>query len=136
MEQFFSVLMGAAGGGGVVGSLVLWMLKRWAKRDKEEREALRDEVARLRREKIDVIERKLDEHLREDNPGMVAAQLSAIAAAIADLTSMQREMSAKVSKIDRELGGTVERVAAQQVWIANINEAIQRHLNHSQDRRG
>ena len=129
MEAIFPSLVGALGGGGVVGTLVLLLIKHNFERDRQEREQLALQVSRLETEKIAKLERQLDLHLENDNPRAVAVELKHLAEALRENTSLQREAGIKIARIDKELAASIDRVAALQLWVAGINESVQNHLN-------
>ena len=129
MEAIFPSLVGALGGGGLVGTLVLLLIKHNFERDRQEREQLASQVSRLETEKIAKLERQLDLHLENDNPRAVAVELKHLAEALRENTSLQREAGIKIARIDKELAASIDRVAALQLWVAGINESVQNHLN-------
>ena len=129
MDSIFSSLVGAVGGGGLVGTLVLLLIKHSLERDRQEREQLALQVARLETEKIAKLERQLDQHLESANPRAVAVELEHLAEALRENTSLQREAGLKIARIDKELASSIDRIAGLQLWLASINDTVQLHLN-------
>ncbi len=129
MESILSSLVGAVGGGGLVGTLVLFLIKHSLERDRQEREQLALQVTRLETEKIAKLERQLDQHLENANPRAVAVELKHLAEALRENTSIQREAGLKIARIDKELAASIDRTAGLQLWLASINDTLQNHLN-------
>ncbi len=128
MDSIFSSLVGAVGGGGLVGTLVLLLIKHSLERDRQEREQLALQVARLETEKIAKLEHQLDQHLESANPRAVAIELEHLAEALRENTSLQREAGLKIARIDKELASSIDRIAGLQLWLASINDTVQHHL--------
>lgn len=109
----------AAGGGGIVGVLIIMYIKHQLAADRLERLQLRDQVQKLECEKFAKLERRVEEHLREDNPGAMTAKLTALTG------SMERVLD-KVDRVAEDVAGLREGVAANERYTRNIDLALQR----------
>lgn len=123
--------------GGLAEVLLAWLVLRAIRQDREERRALTAKVEHLETDRMNRLEKKLDDHLAVDRPGEVALELNHLTEALKENTSLQREAAIKIARIDKELAAAMDRIASLSTWVANINEAYQSHLkDHSYDNRG
>lgn len=94
MLEFLVAAFGAACGGGVVGTIVVALVRHQLSR----LSAISEKVDRLERENLVRLEKKLDDHLSLDRPDAVAADL--------------RNLSGWVSRLSDQLMLVADDVAA------------------------
>lgn len=147
LSVFINAALSAAGGGGVVGALVLALYKNNLKKEAEQREAERQERKELS-EKLEVLEkekfaelkRNFDEHVKEAKPRELALQLEYLAEALKENTSLQRENALQIARIDKNCAAghaeLIKEIAASKVWLANLNESVQQHITNGRIHRG
>lgn len=142
LTMFINAALGAAGGGGVVGALVLAMYQHNLKQEREQREREREERAILAK-KVEDLEKtqivnlaaRLERHLDEDNPTAVDNRLKSLEGEVKrlgdtldrDRENIQRELRG-VSSALGEFKGAVTGINK---WLDNINHAVQTHITGS-----
>ena len=95
LTMFINAALSAAGGGGVVGALVLALYKNSLKKEEQQREAERQERKELS-EKLEVLEkekfaelkRDFDEHVKSAKAGEIMTKLDLLAGSVQKLTDL------------------------------------------------
>ena len=123
-------------GTGGAGSVFLFFLKRFFTRQ----DRLEERLERLEKERFSRLEKQVEAHLKEDKPGEVALQLKHLAEALKENSSLQRENALQIARIDKNCAAghaeLMREVSADKVWLANINEAVQKHITNGRIHRG
>lgn len=138
MDPFFANLISSAGGGAIVGGLVLWLVNRTLSEDRDEREKLAARVEVLETQKLDglkkdlsSIDEKLTTHLEEDNPKEVLRRFENIDQALSRLHSVlerkEERQSAQYASVSRQLGELSEGIKSNDRFLDNLNKDFQRH---------
>ena len=111
LTMFWNAALGAAGGGGVVGALVLATYQYHLHREQEEREeerreriGLAEKLARLENDKLQKLEEKLDLHLEQSRPGEVALEFRHINGTLARLSDKLDKVADDVAALKAESG--------------------------------
>lgn len=112
-------LVGALGGGGVVGALVVALVRHSLAKDQAERAALAAQVARLENEKFKHLSDKVEEHLRLDNPGVVGVQLQIFGGQL-------EKLSNKIDRISDDLAGLKSDIENNKRFTQNLYGSIQK----------
>ena len=133
---FGGVLRGGLVVTGGAGSVFLFFLKRFFARQ----DRLEERLERLEKERFSRLEKQVEAHLKEDKPGEVALQLKHLAEALKENSSLQRENALQIARIDKNCAAghaeLMREVSADKVWLANINEAVQKHITNGRIHRG
>lgn len=134
--DFWAGLTGGLVGTGGAGSVFLFFLKRFFARQ----DRLEERLERLEKERFSRLEKQVEAHLKEDKPGEVALQLKHLAEALKENSSLQRENALQIARIDKNCAAghaeLMREVSADKVWLANINEAVQKHITNGRIHRG
>lgn len=132
MDELIKYLIAGCAGGGVggggIGAFLFFLLKRHLAR----RDALEQKLEQEKAEKLERVEKKIDDHLFADNPGKTDERLDKLSGEVMRLShalerdreSMQRDMRS----IDRTLGTLDGTLGGINKWLANMNEAVQKHI--------
>lgn len=112
-------LVGALGGGGVVGALVVTLVRHSLAKDQAERAALAAQVTRLENEKFKQLSEKVDEHLRLDNPGVVGVQLQTLGGQL-------EKLSNKIDRMSDDLSGLKSDIENNKNFVQNLYGSVQR----------
>ena len=109
LTMFINAALSAAGGGGVVGALVLSLYKHSLKQEQEQREAdrreraaLSEKLERLENEKFAALQKKVDDHLEADKPGEVALQFRHLNGTLTKLTDKLDKVAEDVTALKTE----------------------------------
>ena len=132
MDELIKYLIAGCAGGGVggggIGAFLFFLLKRHLAR----RDALEQKLEQEKAEKLERVERKIDGHLEVDNPGKTDERLDKLSGEVMRLShTLERDrecMQRDMRSIDRtlgELGGTLVGINK---WLANMNDAVQKHI--------
>ncbi len=123
MDSFLSLLYSVIGGV-IVGIFDFFFLRRQGE--------LEERVQKLETEKIATLEKRVDAHLKEDNPQAVALSLKTLADKIDESNKLQRHSEIKLGEIDKKVSGIQGRMDAESKakdkWMDNINESVQKHI--------
>lgn len=134
--DFWAGLTGGLVGTGGAGGVFLFFVKRFFARQ----DRLEERLERLEKERFSRLEKQVEIHLKEDRPGEVALQLKYLAEALKENSSLQRENALQIARIDKTcVSGHAElmkEISADKVWLANINEVIQKHITNGRIHRG
>lgn len=134
--DFWAGLTGGLVGTGGAGGVFLFFLKRFFARQ----DRLEERLERLEKERFSRLEKQVEAHLKEDKPGEVALQLKHLAEALKENSSLQRENALQIARIDKNCAAghaeLMREVSADKVWLANINEAVQKHITNGRIHRG
>lgn len=128
MSEILSVLIGSAGGGTVVGALVLALIKRNLDRDREERKKLSDRVETLENDKVKRLELDIKQvalecrnHIEKDRTQEVLARLDTLVSAVnklSDATSRALEANA----------GQTATIEQHERHLNNLDHMLNRHI--------
>lgn len=134
--DFWAGLTGGLVGTGGAGGVFMFFLKRFFARQ----DRLEERLERLEKERFSRLEKQVEAHLKEDKPGEVALQLKHLAEALKENSSLQRENALQIARIDKNCAAghaeLMREVSADKVWLANINEAVQKHITNGRIHRG
>ena len=134
--DFGAGLTGGLVGTGGAGGVFMFFLKRFFARQ----DRLEERLERLEKERFSRLEKQVEAHLKEDKPGEVALQLKHLAEALKENSSLQRENALQIARIDKNCAAghaeLMREVSADKVWLANINEAVQKHITNGRIHRG
>ncbi|PVY45236.1 hypothetical protein C8D82_103150 [Victivallis vadensis] len=134
--DFWAGLTGGLVGTGGAGGVFMFFLKRFFARQ----DRLEERLERLEKERFSRLEKQVETHLKEDKPGEVALQLKHLAEALKENSSLQRENALQIARIDKNCAAghaeLMREVSADKVWLANINEAVQKHITNGRIHRG
>ena len=134
--DFWAGLTGGLVGTDGAGGVFLFFLKRFFARQ----DRLEERLERLEKERFSRLEKQVEAHLKEDKPGEVALQLKHLAEALKENSSLQRENALQIARIDKNCAAghaeLMREVSADKVWLANINEAVQKHITNGRIHRG
>ncbi len=119
----------AAGGGGLVGALVVGLIKHQLAADRYAREKLATKVDDLEKKRIEKLERDLERHLCEDNPAAQQIQLETIKA-------MMERFNNKLDRVAEDLAAVKSTVEANERYTENLDKSLQnlRTEVHQHDR--
>lgn len=131
LTPFINAALGAAGGAGTVGSLVLAMYRHNLKQEQQQRDAdrlerarLSEKLERLENEKIAGLTKKVDEHIAADRSQEILTKLDNVAGMVnklADSTTRALELNARQEAT----------LAGHDIWLRNLNQSLQEHVtNH------
>ncbi len=135
LSTFVNAALGAAGGGGVVGALVLAMYQHNLRQEREQREQERSEraglAARIRHletERIAGLEKEFREHVKSDRSQELLVKLESLTGAVHKLTdSTMRAL---------ELNARQEaHLVAHDNFLQNLDRVLQDHLRRPHSRR-
>lgn len=134
-EFLFQALTVTGGASGVVALVVTWVVlkvvhqeKEQRAADAEERAALKTKLERLETERLAGLEHKIDDHVKADRSQEILAKMDVIFGAINRLTdSTTRALEANA--------GQTEKLAAHGTYLANLDKALQTHINLPHSRR-
>jgi len=138
MDTALATLVGSAGGGTIVGVLVLWLLRRTLDRDRDERSKLERRVEVLETEKLEGLSRdiatlgkhvsglgsELAKHLQKDDPERVDRQFEKIGDMI---QRGQERQSEQFSSVNRQLGELTKEIGGTNKFLDNLNKDFQVH---------
>lgn len=128
MNELLSVLIGSAGGGTVVGALVIALIQRNLERDRDERKKLAQRVETLENDKIKRIESDLKQvaddckkHAAADRTQEVLTRLDTLVASVnklADSTGRALEANA----------GQTAILDQHERYLGNLDHMLNRHI--------
>lgn len=135
LTMLINAALSAAGGGGVVGALVLSLYKHSLKKEEQQREAERQErkelsekLEILEKEKFAELKRDFDEHVKSAKAGEILVKLDLLNGSVqklTDLTTKTLELTAKHEA----------KIAGHDTFLSNLDRVLQDHIRHQPGRR-
>lgn len=134
LTMFINAALSAAGGGGVVGALVLALYKNSLKKEEQQREAERQERKELS-EKLEVLEkekfadlkRSFDEHVKSAKAGEIIVKLDLLTGSVQKLTDL-------TTKTLQLTASHEAKIAGHDTFLSNIDRVLQDHIRHQPGR--
>lgn len=128
LSTFINAALSAAGGGGVVGALVLALYKNSLKKEELQREEERLErkelsvkLEVLEKEKFAELKRDFDEHVKSARAGEIMAKLDLLTGSVQKLTDL-------TTKTLQLTASHEAKIAGHDVFLSNIDRVLQDHL--------
>lgn len=135
LTTFVNAALSAAGGGGVVGALVLSLYRASLRKEEQQRRTERQErielakkLETLENEKFADLKHRFDEHVKSDKSDEILVKIDFLTGSVqklSDLTTKSLEQSASHSA----------RITAHDVFLGNIDRVLQEHLKSQPNRR-
>lgn len=140
MDEFIRYLIAGGVGGGVggggIGAFLFFLLKRHLSK----RDALEAKLEVEKQKQVDGIEKKIDDHLKADNPGKTEEQLKKMSGELTRLSDAinrdkeivqgeLRSVATALGKFEGTLGGINK-------WLDNMNNAVEKHITDGSKHHG
>lgn len=136
MCDLYSIIYGAAGGGvvGMISAVLGALAFSYFKRVMSERDKLAEARMVAIENEIREQRERFEEHVKIDDPGGVSVSLQNLRKAIEESMQIQRHNEIRLGEIDKKVSGINERfeaeVKAKDIWLANINNEVQKHITN------
>ena len=136
MCDLYSIIYGAAGGGvvGMISAVLGALAFSYFKHVMAERDKLAEARMLSIENEIKEQRERFEEHVRIDNPGAVEVSLRNLSEKIEESMQIQRHNEIRLGEIDKKVSGINERfeaeVKAKDIWLANINNEVQKHITN------
>ena len=134
LSMFINAALSAAGGGGVVGALVLALYKNSLKKEELQREAerlerkeLSEKLEVLEKEKFADLKRSFDDHVKSAKAGEILVKLDLLTGSVQKLT----DLTAKTLQLT---ASHEAKIAGHDVFLGNIDRVLQDHIKHQPGR--
>ena len=134
--ELYSIIYGAVGGGvtGVIAAVLGAVAIAYFKRVMSERDKLAEARMVAIENEIREQRERFEEHVKIDDPGGVSVSLQNLRKAIEESMQIQRHNEIRLGEIDKKVSGLNERmeaeVKAKDIWLANINNEVQKHITN------
>jgi len=120
VKQIWEALLGGGVAGGVIGLIVILVIKTWLTKLVNDKDMLCKEIADLKDNRIHRIEKTLEEHIANDATGEVVTELKHINGNLSKIND-------KVDRIMTESASQQAQINANKLYTENLDKSLQRH---------
>jgi len=136
MQELIEPFLAASGGGALVSAVVRWMLIKQAKDDAKRLDDLGNDLKDLRKsydelkdQQLKNLEKKVDDHLKLDNPQVTALSIKQLDGLVEKIgAKVDRVIEDKLTAITADIAKTAAKVEANNTWTKNIDAMLQKHV--------
>ena len=120
MEDFdWSRLFDMLASSGITGGVIVAFIRHLLNKSLSHQQRMSDRIDELEHDKFAKLERQLEKHLEQDNPGVVSNQIH-------HLTGAVEKLSNKVDTIATQMARVETKIANNEDFTRNVHKSLQR----------
>ena len=104
---------------GITGGVIVAFIRHLLNKSMAHQQRMSDRIDELEHDKFAKLERQLEKHLEQDNPGVVATQIHQLTGAVEKISNKMDTMSSQMARVET-------KVANNEEFTRNVHKSLQR----------